>query len=56
MNSFVLNPTFAPTFLLGVFAGEAATLFRSVELGADDAAFADREDFFCVTLVQSLMV
>jgi hypothetical protein len=31
-------------------------LLGSEERGADDAAVADKEDFFCVTLVQSLMV
>ena len=55
MNSLVLNPTFEPEGLLGAFAEGTAALLGSVERGADDAAVADNEGFFCVTLVQSLM-
>ncbi len=56
MNSLVLNPTLEPVALPCVFGGDAAILLGSEERGVDEAAFADKEGFFCVTLVQSLMV
>jgi len=56
MNSLVLNATLEHELLAAGFVDETATLFGSMEWGVDNAAFADREGFFCVTLVQSLMV
>ncbi len=56
MNSLVLNPIFTLEVLPDALADETAILLGSEERGADDAALADREGFFCVTLVQSLMV
>jgi len=45
-----------PELFIAGFVAETATLFCSVERGVDNAAVADIEGFFCVTLVQSLMV
>jgi len=56
MNSLVLNPDFGTEDLLVVLEGDAATLLGSEERGVDDVAVAARAGFFCVTLVQSLMV
>jgi hypothetical protein len=44
---------------MGLVAGfgiEGTALLDSEERGAGDAALADRVGFFCVTLVQSLLV
>jgi hypothetical protein len=42
--------------LLDDFGEDTGILLGSEERGAGEAAMAAEEDFFCVTLVQSLMV
>src|SRR6266702_2480436 len=56
MNSLVLKPIFVVEPLLEDLVEGTAILLGSEERGAGEAALAAREDFFCVTLVQSLMV
>ena len=56
MNSLVLKPLRAVGVLLEDFDEDTAILLGSEERGAGEAALAAEEVFFCVTLVQSLMV